>query len=164
MRKHRSTVRIALLLGLAPDVTKGIKAAQKVHKEVMLSFGIFPFEKKEAITRRFFDPRCPQGLRSQEEFDVKFISFHGLHTTYQEVPILSLALCSRNRHIARILLQEGSRPSESLQISSLHAAARRGYREEIEHFVKDFKVNPDILDKDGATPIIYALLQPEIAA
>ncbi|RSL77337.1 hypothetical protein CEP51_009172 [Fusarium floridanum] len=164
VRKHRSTVRLALLLGLAHDVTEGVKAARKVHEEAMLSFGIFPFENKEAVTRRFFDPKCPQGLGSQEEFDVKFISFHGLHTTYQEVPILSLALCSGNRHVARILLREGSRPSESLQISSLHAAARRGYREEMEYFVKDFKVDPDILDKDGATPVVYALLQPEMAA
>jgi hypothetical protein len=150
-----------LLLNLAHEVTEGIKATGKVHEEVMLPFGIFPFEKKQAVTRRFFDPKCLQDLGGQEELDAKFISFHGLHTTYQEVPILSLALCSGNRRIARILLLEGARPNESPQISSLHAAARRGFRKEMKQFVKDFKIDPDIQDKDGATPIVYALLQPE---
>lgn len=59
MHKCRSTVRLALLLNLAHEVTEAIKAAREVHEEVMLPFGIFPFEKKEAITRRFFNPRFP---------------------------------------------------------------------------------------------------------
>jgi len=66
--------------------------------------------------------------------------------------------------VAQMLLRNGARPDCSPKINSLHAAARQGYREEMEYFVKDFKVDPDILDKDGATPVVYALLQPEKTA
>ncbi|KAH7000889.1 hypothetical protein EDB80DRAFT_721135 [Ilyonectria destructans] len=56
-----------------------------------------------------------------------------------------------------MILEHGVRPERS----SLHAAARRGLRNEIVQFVQEFDIDPDIEDQGGATPIVYALQLPE---
>ncbi|KAF4468249.1 Ankyrin repeat and SOCS box 3 [Fusarium albosuccineum] len=74
-----------------------------------------------------------------------------------------LALYYGNRQAAQLFLR--SRPNlhgPHLYGPStvLHAAARNGFRDEITQFIKDYEVDPDCEDVNGATPILYALQQP----
>ncbi|KAM5349969.1 hypothetical protein ACJ41O_006474 [Fusarium nematophilum] len=77
------------------------------------------------------------------------------------ITALSLALYCGHLRLARVLLDHGAQPDCSPLVSSLHAAARRGFKDEIVQFVQEFELDPDIEDKDGATPIVYALQLPE---
>lgn len=80
---------------------------------------------------------------------------------HQDASALSLALYSENFHVADLLLKGGAQPGCGLLINGLHAAARRGLRNEIEIFVKYYGVDVDVQDKDGATPVVHALRLPE---
>ncbi|RSL77536.1 hypothetical protein CDV31_017321 [Fusarium ambrosium] len=97
----------------------------------------------------------------KEDIVAILINVSDLNKKDQDVTALSLAVYCGHRRLARMLLENGARPNCSPNTSSLHAAGRQGFKEEMEQFVKGSKVDPDIEDKDGATPIMYALQQPE---
>ncbi|KAM6506838.1 hypothetical protein FALCPG4_018659 [Fusarium falciforme] len=141
---HRSSGRVGLFVDLAQKFIDDLQCASNVDEQVTLPFTIFPL-----------------GGQRHEDIVAILINASDLNKKDQDVTALSLALYCGHRRLARMLLENGARPNCSPNISSLHAAARRGFKEEMEQFVKGSKVDPDIEDKDGATPIVYALQQPE---
>ncbi|KAM6508400.1 hypothetical protein FALCPG4_018263 [Fusarium falciforme] len=141
---HRSSGRVGLFVDLAQKFIDDLQCASNVDEQVTLPFTIFPL-----------------GDQRDEDIVAILINASDLNKKDQDVTALSLALYCGHRRLARMLLENGARPNCSPNISSLHAAARRGFKEEMEQFVKGSKVDPDIEDKDGATPIVYALQQPE---
>ncbi|KAJ4187102.1 hypothetical protein NW759_016902 [Fusarium solani] len=141
---HRSSGRVGLFVDLAQKFIDDLQCASNVDEQVTLPFTIFPL-----------------GGQRDEDIVAILINASDLNRKDQDVTALSLALYCGHRRLARMLLENGARPNCSPNISSLHAAARRGFKEEMEQFVKGSKVDPDIEDKDGATPIVYALQQPE---
>ncbi|RSL65762.1 hypothetical protein CEP51_012940 [Fusarium floridanum] len=160
----KSTERSGLLNVFAQEVIDELHFARNLHEQVLLPFGMFPFDNEQEIVCLSPDPMHLAAAEGQEEFASLFINIYDLNKKNQDVTALSLALYCGHLRLAQMLLRSGARPDCSPKINSLHAAARQGYREEIAHFVKDFGIDPDVQDKDGATPIVYALLQPEKAA
>jgi hypothetical protein len=86
---------------------------------------------------------------------------YNVNDDHQDASALSLALYSRNLDVAELLLSGGAQPGCGLLFNALHAAARRGLKDEIELFVKHYRVDVDVQDRDGATPVVYALQLPE---
>ena len=160
----KSPGQLRFLMVFAQEVIDELHFARNVHEQVLLPFGIFPFDDEQEITHLSADPIHLAAAEGQEQLASICINVSDLNKKNQDVTALSLALYRGHLRLAQMLLRNGARPDCSPKINSLHAAARQGYREEMEHFVKDYKVDPDIQDKDGATPVVYALLQPEKAA
>lgn len=79
----------------------------------------------------------------------------------QDVTALFLALYRGHCRLAQMLLEHGARPDCSPSISGIHAAASRGYKEEMELLDKRFWFDPDVKGKVGATLVVYALQQLE---
>ncbi|KAM6527493.1 hypothetical protein FSOLCH5_003563 [Fusarium solani] len=92
---------------------------------------------------------------------LKLLKSCDVNDEHQDASALSLALYSENFHVAELLLNGGARPGCGLLINGLHAASRRGLRDQIEFFVKVSGVDVDVQDKDGATPVVHALRLPE---
>ncbi|RTE68820.1 hypothetical protein BHE90_016799 [Fusarium euwallaceae] len=86
---------------------------------------------------------------------------YDVNDDHQDAPALSLALYSRNLDVAELLLSGGAQPGCGLLFNALHAAARCGVKNETELFVKHYRVDVDVQDKDGATPVVHAPHLPE---
>ncbi|KAM6529640.1 hypothetical protein FALCPG4_007770 [Fusarium falciforme] len=144
-----------------------------VEKKTFLS-GLFPLDDFRAFegkafcipqheTRLNVTPMHNAATRGKMDvvaFLLKLKSYN-VNDEYQDASALSLALYSRNLDVAELLLSGGAQPGCGLLFNALHAAARRGLRNEIELFVKHYGVDIDVQDKDGATPVVYALQLPE---
>ncbi|KAM5357454.1 hypothetical protein ACJZ2D_016254 [Fusarium nematophilum] len=74
---------------------------------------------------------------------------------------LSPSLFNSQRSTARLLLDQGANPNSPCYMSCLHAASKIGCLQDIEYFLRERKVNPDVQDMDGATAVVYALALPE---
>ncbi|KAM6529651.1 ankyrin repeat [Fusarium falciforme] len=158
---HRSSGRVGLFVDLAQKFIDEPQCASNVDEQVTLPFSIFLLDDQRDSTRLSATPMHLAAAYGKEDIVAILINASDLNKKDQDVTALSLALYCGHRRLARMLLENGARPNCSPNISSLHAAARRGFKEEMEQFVKGSKVDPDIEDKDGATPIVYALQQPE---
>ncbi|KAF4342950.1 hypothetical protein FBEOM_3040 [Fusarium beomiforme] len=71
---------------------------------------------------------------------------------------LFLALCAGNRITANLLLSFGADPGRKYSFCGLHAAARRGFHDEIKRYIEDYGVSPDVKDEMSTTPIVYAMM------
>jgi ankyrin repeat protein len=126
------------------EVINELHFARNAHKQVLLPFGIFPFDDEQDITRLSANPIHLAASKGQEELARILINISDLNKKNQDITALSLALYRGHLRLAQMLLRNGARPDCSPKINSLHAAARQGYKEEMEHFVKGFNVDPDI--------------------
>jgi hypothetical protein len=75
------------------------------------------------------------------------------------VTALFITLWVGNAKMAGALLDRGARTQINGR-NALHAAARSGLHGMIERLVKECKVDPNVVDTDGAPPIVYALELP----
>ncbi|KAM6512089.1 ankyrin repeat [Fusarium falciforme] len=154
---HRPSGRVGLFVDLAQKFVDDLQCASNVDEQVTLPFSIFPLDDQRDGTRLSATTMHLAATYGKEDIVAILINASDLNKKDQGVTALSLALYCGHRRLARMLLENGARPNCSPNISSLYAAARRGFKEEMERFVKGSKVDPDIEDKDGATPIVYAL-------
>ncbi|SPJ72401.1 uncharacterized protein FTOL_02129 [Fusarium torulosum] len=70
---------------------------------------------------------------------------------------LFLALYSGHTDTASLLLDLGANPGRQASSNGLHAAARQGLQKEIREYITERQAKPDVEDKHGATPIMYAM-------
>ncbi|KAH7119383.1 ankyrin repeat-containing domain protein, partial [Dactylonectria estremocensis] len=76
------------------------------------------------------------------------------------VTALFMALYYNRISTAKMLPRQGAKV-EASGYNALHAAAKSGSCEMITDLVKLYHVNVNVEDIDGATPIVYALQQPD---
>ncbi|KAH7115339.1 ankyrin repeat-containing domain protein, partial [Dactylonectria estremocensis] len=76
------------------------------------------------------------------------------------VTALFMALYYNRISTAKMLLRQGAKVKAS-GYNALHAAPKSGSCEMITDLVKLYYVNVNVEDIDGATPIVYALQQPD---
>ncbi|UPK92479.1 hypothetical protein LCI18_003414 [Fusarium solani-melongenae] len=151
------------------------KRYSNVVEKKTLPFSLLPLEDFQSFggkirylpqheTRLNVTPMHDAAARGKQDvvaFLLKLLKSCNVNDEHQDASALSLALYSENFHVAKQLLKGGARPGCGLLINGLHAAARRGLRNEIEIFVKYHGVDVDVQDKDGATPVVHALRLPE---
>ncbi|KAH7131173.1 ankyrin repeat-containing domain protein, partial [Dactylonectria macrodidyma] len=93
---------------------------------------------------------------------VKLLSpFFDEHSENTMATPLFLALANSHRNTALLLLKYCVISYDDSCANGLHAAARQGDLDMIEHFVQSRDFAPDTEDMDGATPAVYALYLPE---
>lgn len=166
--------RVEFVVDSAQKFIDDLRCVSNVEDQVTLPFGIFPLDDFKSYgntplylpqdgTRLSVSPLHLAAAYGKEDILALLLSVSDINHQPQGhgITALSLALYCGHIHLARMLLEHGARPECSRQVSSLHAAARRGFRDEIVQFVKEFNIDPDIEDQDGATPIVYALQLPE---
>ncbi|KAK7431673.1 hypothetical protein QQZ08_001892 [Neonectria magnoliae] len=174
---HGPFGRVEFLVDSAQKFIDDYRRVSKAEEEVTLPFGIFPLDDFQSYgntpvylpqddTRLSVSPLHLAAAYGKEDVIALLLRVSDANHQPQGegVTALSLALYCGHLHLARMLLEHGAHPDRSRQLSSLHAAARRGFEAEIVQFVQDFEVDPDIEDQDGATPIVYALQLPELEA
>ncbi|KAH7123437.1 ankyrin repeat-containing domain protein [Dactylonectria estremocensis] len=76
------------------------------------------------------------------------------------VTALFMALLFGHAKTATMLLDRGAQ-LRACGRSALHAAARSGLDDIMTRLVREFDVQPDVEDVDGATPILYSLQLPK---
>ncbi|KAH6889956.1 ankyrin repeat-containing domain protein, partial [Thelonectria olida] len=108
----------------------------------------------------------PLGLAAYSGKDdvVKLLSAFldiNIHPKHNKTTPLFLSLINRHLSTAQLLLERGASPYGVSGANGLHAAARQGFLVEILSFIRDYHVEPDVEDRDGATPVMYALYLPE---
>ncbi|RSL86843.1 hypothetical protein CDV31_016347 [Fusarium ambrosium] len=144
-----------------------------VEKKTFLS-GIFPLEDFRPFNGKVFyvtnhetrldvTPMHNAAMRGRMDVVALLLMLkaHNVNDDHQEASALSLALYSRNLDVAELLLDGGAQPSCGFLFNALHAAAKRGLKDQIKLFVNHYRVDVDTQDKDGATPVAYALQLPE---
>ncbi|KAH7247571.1 uncharacterized protein BKA55DRAFT_691672 [Fusarium redolens] len=70
---------------------------------------------------------------------------------------LFLALFYGHRKVAKLLLRRGAKPGAQISHSGIHGAASRGLRKEIRNYIIRHRVDPDVFDGSGGTPVICAM-------
>ncbi|KAH7146112.1 hypothetical protein EDB81DRAFT_933946 [Dactylonectria macrodidyma] len=127
--------------------TDDYRCTSNVIEKKTLPFGLFPledfqfFEGRTAYlpqnkTRLKVTPIHDAAARGKEDVVSLLLKSSNVNDEHQDASALSLALYSGNFHVAELLLNGGARPDCGLLMTGLHAAARRGLKNEIEMFVK----------------------------
>ncbi|RSL38358.1 hypothetical protein CEP54_016415 [Fusarium duplospermum] len=148
------------------------KRTGNVFEKRTLPFSLFPLEDFQSFgrktiylpqneTRVIVTPIHDAATRGKEDVVALLMKCSDINWEHQDVSPLSLALYNGNLDAAELLLNGGADPGCGTLITSLHAAARRGLKKEIETFVNIHGIDVDVEDKDGATPVVHALRLPE---
>ncbi|KAM5349334.1 hypothetical protein ACJ41O_005839 [Fusarium nematophilum] len=166
--------RVKFLVDSSQTFIDDLRRLSNMEEHVTLPISIFPLEDFESYgktplylpqdgTRLSITPLHLAAASGKEDVLTLLLNASNVNSQPQGhgITALSLALYCGHLHLALVLLEHGAHPDRSCLVSSLHAAARRGFREEIVQLVQEFELDPDIEDKDGATPIVYALQLPE---
>ncbi|KAH6975812.1 ankyrin repeat-containing domain protein [Ilyonectria destructans] len=167
--------RVKFVVDLSQKFIDDLQHVNTTEEEVTFPFSVFPLDDFQstgsssplylprADTRLSVTPLHLAAAYGREEAVTLLLDFSDVDKQPENggATALFLALYCGHLGVAKLLLERGAHPNGPCSFNGLHAAARRGFREQITKFVQDFEVEVDIEDMDGATPVVYALQLPE---